>query len=115
MYDAHTDAILKNLCLLQLNGICLHVSEMVKIMFQYKTGLLPDICRKNFSTQESGIITRNASSFHKCKPTKDFVCVSTKVLCFFNTTYSLLFYVAVNFLFQSIFCFSFILGYGNVF
>ena len=40
-YDAHTEPVFKNLCILLLNDMYLTVID--KIMFQYKTGLLPDI------------------------------------------------------------------------
>ena len=104
MYDAHTNAILKNLCIFQINGICLHAAEIVKIMFLYKTGLLPDICQ-------------NSISFHKCKTNIRLFFVSTKVPCFLQLI-SLLFYVAVYFLFQLIFVFPLFWGmvmYSNEF
>ena len=40
-YDAHTDPIFKNLRILLLNDM--YQTEIGKVMFQYKSGLLPDI------------------------------------------------------------------------
>ena len=120
VYDAHTTAILKNLCIFQINGICLHAAEIVKIMFLYKTGLLPDIIMsKTFPlrNQAHGCNTRNSISFHKCKTNIRLFFVSTKVPCFLQLI-SLLFYVAVYFLFQLIFVFPLFWGmvmYSNEF
>ena len=41
MTGAHTDPIFKNLCILPLNDMY-HV-EIGKIIFQFETGVLPDI------------------------------------------------------------------------
>ena len=68
-YDAHTDLTFKNLCILLLNDM--NLAEIGKIIFQYKTGLLPDIFHNTFllRNQIHGYDTRNASSFHvpKCR------------------------------------------------
>ena len=40
-HNTDTDPIFKNLCILLLNDM--YQTEIGKIMFQYKTGLLPDI------------------------------------------------------------------------
>ena len=46
-YDAHTDPMFKNLvCILPVNDM--YLAEIGKIMFQYKTGLLPDIFKNTF-------------------------------------------------------------------
>ena len=45
-YDAHTDPIFKNICILPLNDM--YLTEIGKIMFQYKTVLLPDIFNNTF-------------------------------------------------------------------
>ena len=67
-YGAHTEPIFKNLCILPLNDM--YLAEIGKIMFQYKTGLLPDVFNNTFlrRNQVHGYDTRNASSFHvpKC-------------------------------------------------
>ena len=52
----------------------MYLAEIGKIMFQYKTGLLPDIVHNTFlrRNQVDGYDTRNASSFHvpKCRTNK---------------------------------------------
>ena len=49
----------------------MYLAEIEKIMFQYKTGLLPDVFNNTFlrRNQIHGYDTRNASSFHvpKCR------------------------------------------------
>ena len=68
-YDAQTEPIFKNLCSLPLNDM--YLAEIGKIMFQYKTGLLPDVFNNTFlrRNQVHGYHTRNTSSFHvpKCR------------------------------------------------
>ena len=68
-HDAHTEPIFKNLCILPLNDM--YLAEIGKIMFQYKTGLLPDVFNNTFlrRNQAHGYDTRKASSFHvpKCR------------------------------------------------
>ena len=67
-YYVHTEPIFKNFCILPLNDM--YLAETGK-MFQYKTGLLPDVFNNTFlrRNQVHGYDTRNASSFHvpKCR------------------------------------------------
>ena len=68
-YDAHTEPIFKSCCILPLNDM--YLAEIGKIMFQYKTGSLPDVFSNTFlrRNQVHNYDTRNASSFHvpKCR------------------------------------------------
>ena len=63
-YDTHTEPIFKNFCILPLNDM--YLAEIGKIVFQFKTGLLPDVFNNTFlrRNQVRGYDTRNASSFH---------------------------------------------------
>lgn len=68
-YDAHTKPIFKSCCILSLSDM--YLAEIGKIMFQYKTGSLPDVFNNLFlrRNQVHDYGTRNASSFHvpKCR------------------------------------------------
>ena len=44
--DAHTEPKFKSCCILPLNDV--YLAEIGKIMFQYKTGLLPDVFNNTF-------------------------------------------------------------------
>ena len=54
----------------------MYLAEIGKIMFQYKTGLLPDVFNNTFlrRNQVHGYDTRNVSSFHapKCRTNISF-------------------------------------------
>ena len=69
-YDAHTDPIFKNICILPLNDM--YPTEIGKIMFQYKTVLLPDIFNNTFLRrhQVHSHDTRNARNTFTGKSSK---------------------------------------------
>ena len=69
-YDAHTDPIFKNICILPLNDM--YLTEIGKIVFQYKTVLLPDIFNNTFirRNQVHSHDTRNARNTFTGKTNK---------------------------------------------
>ena len=73
-YDAHTDPIFKNICILPLNDM--YLTEIGKIMFQYKTVLLPDIFNNTFirRNQVHSHDTRNARNTFTGKAVKSVKC-----------------------------------------
>ena len=91
-YDAHTNPIFKDLCILSLHntGYTMYLAEIGKIMYHHKAGLLPNIFYSTFlfRCQLRGYNTRNATSFHvpKC-PTnpKAFSFQYQGPLFFFNS------------------------------